>query len=53
MRIDKTAGREPRGAFTLPRRMLYEVCRSLPEGASVEISVSEGQATVRRRRRAT
>ena len=35
------------GAFTLPGRMLYEICRSLPEGTSVEISVSEGQATVR------
>ncbi|MGH9894521.1 MAG: DNA polymerase III subunit beta, partial [bacterium] len=38
---------EPPWAFTVPGRMLYEICRSLPGGASVEISVSEGQATVR------
>jgi DNA polymerase III subunit beta len=38
---------EESGAFTLPGRMLYEICRSLPEDASVELSVSEGQATVR------
>lgn len=37
---------EEPGAFTLPGRMLYEICRSLSEGTSVEISVSESQATV-------
>jgi DNA polymerase III subunit beta len=37
---------EELGTFTLPGRMLYEICRSLSEGTSVEISVSEGQATV-------
>ncbi|MGH8570834.1 MAG: DNA polymerase III subunit beta, partial [Gammaproteobacteria bacterium] len=38
---------EEPGAFTLPGRMLYEVCRALPEGASVEITVTDGQGTVR------
>ncbi len=38
---------EAGGAATLPGRMLYEICRSLPEGAEVDIAVTEGQATLR------
>jgi DNA polymerase-3 subunit beta len=35
------------GEITVPARKLADICKSLPEGADVEVSVSEGKATVR------
>ena len=35
------------GEVTLPGRKLYDICRALPEGANVEISLSGGKATLR------
>lgn len=41
----ETAGEA--GEITVPARKLADICKSLPEGADVEVSVSEGKATVR------
>lgn len=35
------------GEITVPARKLADICKSLPEGADVEFSVSDGKATVR------
>ncbi len=45
--IEITHLMEEPGAATLPGRMFYEICRSLPEGVNIEITVSEGQVTIR------
>lgn len=35
------------GEITVPARKLADICKSLPEGADVELTVKEGKATVR------
>jgi DNA polymerase-3 subunit beta len=35
------------GEITVPARKLADICKSLPEGADIEISVVDGKATVR------
>jgi DNA polymerase-3 subunit beta len=35
------------GEVTVPARKLADICKSLPEGAEVEFSVTDGKATVR------
>src|SRR5690625_2979201 len=35
------------GAVTLPARKLVDICKSLPEGAQIEIAVEEQRATLR------
>ena len=38
---------EVAGEVTVPGRKLYDICRALPDGAAVEISLSSGRATLK------
>jgi len=38
---------ETAGEVTVPGRKLYDICRALPDGATVEVALSSGRATVK------
>lgn len=44
-RIDQTAGED--GECTVTARKLYEICRTLPDDAELELTVKEGKAVIR------
>lgn len=45
-RLQLEAGGEP-GEVTVPARKLADICKSLPEGSDINISVGDGKATVK------
>ena len=47
LRAEVEVAVEDPGEITVPGRKLYDICRALPEGATVEVALSGGRATVK------